>query len=105
VTNDLNRDGNTRNDIVPGSRNSVYLPDVYNIDLRIDKRILLAGRLNLDLIAEAFNLLDRDNINSQRTVFYNYDVAANLLIPQANFGQDIGALENRIVQLAVKLTF
>jgi outer membrane receptor protein involved in Fe transport len=105
VTNDLNRDGNTRNDIVPGSRNSVYLPDVYNIDLRIDKRIPLTGRLNLDLIAEAFNLLDRDNINSQRTVFYNYDVAANLLIPQANFGQDIGALENRIVQLAVKLTF
>ena len=105
VTNDLNRDGNTRNDIVPGSRNSVYLPDVYNIDLRIDKRIPLTSGINLDLIAEAFNLLDRDNINSQRNVFYNYDVTANLLIPQANFGQDIGALENRIVQLAVKLTF
>jgi outer membrane receptor protein involved in Fe transport len=105
VTNDLNRDGNTRNDIVPGSRNSVYLPNFYNIDLRIDKKIPLTSGINLDLIAEAFNLLDRDNINSQRNVFYNYDVAANLLIPQANFGQDIGALENRIVQLAVKLTF
>jgi outer membrane receptor protein involved in Fe transport len=105
VTNDLNRDGNTRNDIVPGSRNSVYLPDTYNIDLRIAKRIPLTNGLNLDLIAEAFNLLDRDNINSQRNVFYNYDVAANLLIPQSNFGQDLGALDNRIVQLAAKITF
>jgi len=105
VTNDLNRDGNTRNDIVPGSRNSVYLPSIFNIDLRIDKRIPLTSGISLDLIAEAFNLLDRDNINSQRTVFYNYDPTANVLIPQANFGQSIGALDNRIVQLAAKITF
>jgi len=105
VTNDLNRDGNTRNDIVPGSRDSVYLPSVFNIDLRIDKRIPLTSGISLDLIAEAFNLLDRDNINSQRTVFYNYDPTANVLIPQANFGQSIGALDNRIVQLAAKITF
>jgi hypothetical protein len=61
--------------------------------------------VNLDLIAEAFNLLDEDNINAQRTVFYNYDARANLLIPQSNFGADVSAADNRIVQLAVKLTF
>jgi len=105
VTNDLNRDGNTRNDIVPGSRNSQRLPDTYNVDLRIAKRIPLTSGANLELIAEAFNLFDRDNINAQRTVFYNYDVTNNLLIPQTNFGQSIGAADNRIVQLAAKITF
>jgi hypothetical protein len=105
VTNDLNRDTNTRNDIVPGSRNAERLPDTYTIDARLSKRIPLTGGSNLELIAEAFNLLDRDNIIGQRTAFYNYDVARNLLIPQANFGQDITAADNRIVQLAAKITF
>jgi outer membrane receptor protein involved in Fe transport len=105
VTNDLNNDGNTRNDIVPGSRNSIYLPSSFNIDLRLAKHIPLAGNVGLDLIAEAFNLLNRDNINAQRTALYTYDVAHNLLIPQANFGQGIGAADNRIIQLAAKITF
>jgi outer membrane receptor protein involved in Fe transport len=105
VTNDLNRDGNTRNDIVPGSRNSQRLPDTYNVDLRIAKRIPLTSGANLELIAEAFNLFDRDNITGQRNVFYNFDVTNTLLIPQTNFGQDIAAADNRIVQLAAKLTF
>ena len=105
VTNDLNRDTNTRNDIVPGSRNSERLPDTYTIDARLAKRIPLTGGSSLELIAEAFNLLDRDNIIGQRTAFYNYDVARNLLIPQSNFGQDILAADNRIVQLAAKITF
>ncbi|MEA2558602.1 MAG: hypothetical protein QOH06_106 [Acidobacteriota bacterium] len=105
VTNDLNRDTNTRNDIVPGSRNAERLPDNYTIDARIAKAIPLTGGSKLELIAEAFNLLDRDNIIGQRTAFYNYDVARNLLIPQANFGQDILAADNRIVQLAAKITF
>jgi hypothetical protein len=105
VTNDLNRDGNTRNDIVPGSRNAVRLPDIYNVDLRVAKRFAVFGDTGLELIAEAFNLFDRDNIIGQRNVFYNYDARANVLIPVTNFGEDILAADNRIVQLAVKLTF
>jgi hypothetical protein len=103
VTNDLNRDGNTRNDIVPGSRNSERLPDIYNVDLRVAKRIPLTGGADLELIAEAFNLFDRDNITLQRNVFYNF--TGGVLVPQTNFGQDIGAADNRIVQLALKITF
>ena len=105
VTNDLNRDTNTRNDIVPGSRNSQRLPDSLTVDARIAKRIPLVGGAGLELIAEAFNLFDRDNIVGQRNVFYNYDVAANLLIPQSTFGTDSAAADNRIVQLAAKITF
>ncbi len=105
MTNDLNRDGNTRNDIVPGGRSSERLPDTLTVDARISKRIPLCGDTALELIAEAFNLFDRDNINAQRNVFYNYDVATNLLIPQSTFGTDLGATDNRIVQLAAKITF
>lgn len=105
VTNDLNRDGNRRNDIVPGSRNGRYLPWSYSLDLRVAKRIAFGERFGAELIAEAFNLLDRDNINAQRTGFYTYDTVNNLLVPQAGFGTDLGAADNRIVQLAVKLTF
>lgn len=105
VTNDLNRDGNTRNDIVPGSRSSETLPNTYVVDLRVAKRIPVTSRVDLELIAEAFNLLDRDNISAQRSVFFNYDVARNLLIPQSNFGADLGAADNRIVQLAARLSF
>jgi hypothetical protein len=90
---------------VPGSRNSERLPDVYNVDLRVSKRFPVSGDTDLELIAEAFNLFDRDNITGQRTGFYNYDSRANLLIPVSNFGEDITAADNRIVQLAVKLTF
>jgi hypothetical protein len=105
VTNDLNRDGNTRNDIVPGSRNSENLPDSFTVDLRVAKRIPFVKGSQLELIAEAFNLFDRDNINNQRNVFYNYDTRNNILIPVSNFGQDVAAADNRIVQLAAKITF
>lgn len=105
VTNDLNRDGNRRNDIVPGSRDAHRLPWSYNLDLRVAKRVPLAGRFDLVLIGEAFNLFDHDNINAVRTGFYTYDVAHNILIPQAGFGTATGATDNRILQLAVKLEF
>ena len=105
VTNDLNRDGNTRNDIVPGSRNAERLPDIYNVDLRLSKRFPLFGDVGFELIAEAFNLFDRDNIIGQRNVFYNYNTQTNVLTPVTNFGEDIAAADNRIVQLAAKITF
>lgn len=105
VTNDLNRDGNRRNDIVPGSRNQRYLPWTYTLDLRVAKRIAFGDRFGAELIAEAFNLLDRDNINAQRSGFYTYDTVNNVLVPQAGFGTDLAAADNRIVQLAIKLTF
>ena len=104
VTNDLNRDGNTRNDIVPGSRNSERLPNSYTLDLRLVKAFTLAG-YDLELIAEGFNVFDRDNINLQRTVYYNYNPTTNLLIPQSTFGDDVSASDNRIVQLALRFRF
>lgn len=105
VTGDLNRDGNSRNDIVPGSRNLFRAPATFTVDLRTSKRIPLGDRVGLELIAEAFNLLDRDNIITQRNGAFTYVAATNSLTPQAGFGRDLAASDNRIVQLAAKLTF
>jgi len=105
VTNDMNRDGNTRNDIVPGSRNSHNLPSSQTVDLRVAKLITIYHAVRLELIAEAFNLFDRDNINAQRSGKFTYVAATNSLTPQTGFGQSTAASDNRIIQLAARLTF
>jgi len=115
VLNDLNNDGNRSNDIVPGSRNSHRLPTAYNIDLRLSRRIPLGDKVRLEIIAEAFNLLNTTNITSRRDTFYNLTNGvlipqANLSNPRLNFGADAGTQINfedtqRIVQIAGKITF
>lgn len=103
ITNDVNRDGNTRNDIVPGTRNSFTTPTRYNVDLRLARRIPLGPKVKLELIGEAFNLLNSTNITLRRAGLYTF--TGGMLVPQTNFGQDLGAADARIVQLAAKLTF
>ncbi len=103
ITNDVNRDGNSRNDIVPGARNAHTAPAIYNIDARLARRIDITKKLRLELVAEAFNLLNSTNVTVQRNGFYNF--TNGVLAPQTNFGQDSGAADPRIVQLAAKITF
>ncbi len=115
IVNDVNRDGNTANDIVPGSRNTQRLPAQQNVDLRLVKRVPLGGKARLELIGEAFNLLNRTNINSQRDSFYNFTNGVlvpqqNLSNPRLNFGADANAQllfepNSRVVQLAGKISF
>jgi hypothetical protein len=115
VTNDLNNDGNRFNDIVPGSRNSHRLPSVFNVDLRLSKRIPMGAKARLELIAEAFNLLNSTNVTSQRDTLYNFTGTAlvpqvGLANPRLDFGADAGTQINfedtqRIVQIAAKVTF
>ncbi len=55
-------DGNDGNDRLPGvSRNSFLGPDYSTTDLRLTRRIHAGPRLKIELIAESFNLLNRDN--------------------------------------------
>jgi outer membrane receptor protein involved in Fe transport len=110
VTNDLNNDGNRSNDIVPGSRNSHRLPGDFHIDARVSRKIPIGGKARLELIAEAFNLLNRTIITGQRTTFYNFTNGVlipqqNLSNPRLNFGFDSAAVDARIVQLAAKVSF
>jgi len=115
IANDVNNDGNRFNDIVPGSRNTHRLPTAYNLDLRVSRRIPLGSRARLELIGEAFNVLNHTNITSQRDTLYNFASGVlapqlNLSNPRSNFGADAGTQINfsdtqRIVQLAAKITF
>jgi hypothetical protein len=100
---------------VPGARNAHRLPSIYNVDLRLSKRIPMGSRARLELIGEAFNLFNTTNITSQRDTLYNF--VGGALVPQVglsnrrlNFGADVGTQINfedtqRIVQIAAKVTF
>lgn len=115
VTNDLNGDGNRNNDLVPGRRDSHRLPWTKNIDARLSRRIPLGKQAKLELIAEAFNLLNTTNISGQNRNLYNFANGVlvpqtNLANPRSNFGFDSSTQVNfedtqRIVQLAAKITF
>jgi len=62
VSGDPNQDGNDTNDRIPGmSRNSLLGPDYATTDMRLTRRIFLGDHFKLDLVADSFNLLNRDN--------------------------------------------
>jgi outer membrane receptor protein involved in Fe transport len=115
VTNDLNADGNRSNDLVPGGRNAERLPWTRNVDARLSRKIPVGGRARLELIAEAFNLLNSTNISARRDALYNFTNGVlvplrNQSNPRLDFGADVGTQVNfadthRIVQLAAKVTF
>jgi outer membrane receptor protein involved in Fe transport len=100
---DLNGDGNTRNDIAPGTvRNEFRLPSIVTFDPRISREIPI-GAARLQLIWEAFNLFNRDNISGVDTTYYS--VAGTTLTPATTFGRPLVSAGERIMQLAAKITF
>jgi hypothetical protein len=103
VSNDINGDGNTRNDIAPGTRrNQFELPSQISLDPRIARNIPVR-RAKIQLIWEAFNLLNRDNISGVRTGLYN--VSGTVLTRVTNFQEPNASSGPRIMQLAVKVLF
>jgi hypothetical protein len=70
VSGDPNQDGNDGNDRLSGyGRNAFLGPDYATLDLRVGRKIKLGAHLRLELLAEAFNLFNRDN--------KRYDIADN----------------------------
>ncbi len=62
VSGDPNQDGNTANDRLPGAGRNAFLgPDYATTDLRLSKKLYVHDRLKLELVAEGFNLLNRNN--------------------------------------------
>jgi hypothetical protein len=101
---DLNGDGNTRNDIAPGtSRNEFRLPSIVTFDPRISREIPL-GRTRLQLIWEAFNLFNRDNISNVDATYYSVSNVTTLT-RTTTFGRPLASAGERIMQLAAKITF
>ncbi|HEY1676866.1 MAG TPA: TonB-dependent receptor [Candidatus Sulfotelmatobacter sp.] len=121
VAGDPNQDGNDLNDRLPGySRNAFTGPDYATVDLRLTRTIRFRERCKLNLMAESFNLLNRDNqrmaitsnglISDASTFVQNY-VTANVApypgyyqLP-TNFLKPNAAYAPRQVQLAAKFIF
>ena len=107
---DANGDGNARNDRAPGfARNTFRLPAIFEVSPRITRDVNLWGGTKLQLIAEAFNLFNRSNVNGVRTGYYAFNAAKNRLEKQSNpvtgFGTATSSAGERIGQLAAKITF
>ena len=127
VSSDLNNDGNSRNERAPGTaRNQFRLPAIYTFDPRITRNVAITERAKLQLIAEAFNLFNHQNITAVKNTLYATSTSAcgvgvaTCLVPQTlangagvnTFGlasaaaiNNNGANVGRVLQLAAKITF
>jgi hypothetical protein len=101
-------------------RNSFRLPAIKNMDLRISKRINFSERYNLEVLGEAFNLMNSTHVFGETDTLYNgantctvdgvtYTVAANGLCFNPTFGQtnstDSNKYRERQIQFAVRFHF
>jgi hypothetical protein len=120
---DLNRDGNSRNDRVPGlKRNSFRTGAVYQTDARITRTIPFGETVKLRLILEGFNIWNRANtglapgggyfsfVNVNRYSAFTAVAATNTLTltrpPAATaFGLPRSINTPRQLQLAIKFDF
>jgi len=106
VSTDLNNDGNSANDLAPGfKRNSFRLPSQFTVDPRITRDINFFGTMKLQLIGEAFNLLNRNNVSNVNRTLYSYNATTKVLTPNTAFRFPTATSGQRILQLAAKLTF
>ncbi len=121
VSGDANVDGNTENDRLPGaSRNSYTGPSYATLDMRIGRVVREIGRFKVELLAESFNLLNRDNkrISNSDDGFQNLagsfvqqdTVAGGKRYPaqfrlSGGFLTPTGAYAPRQIQFALKVKF
>jgi hypothetical protein len=121
VAGDPNQDSNDLNDRLPGySRNAFTGPDYATTDLRVTRSLHFGERYKLNLVAESFNLFNRDNqrvtitsngMVANATTFVQNDVKANLApypgyyqLPN-DFMKPNAAYAPRQIQLSMKFIY
>jgi hypothetical protein len=115
---DLNNDGNFATDRTPGvGRNTFYTPATVSLDSRLTRNISLGERAKLQVIWEAFNVLNHSNITGVNNVQYTVSAVSSdcgiapspCLVPQnrglSAFGTPTSSSGARIMQIAVRVTF
>ena len=121
VAGDPNQDGNDSNDRIPGyGRNAFLGPEYATTDLRLTRRLYVRPRYKLELVAEAFNALNRDNkrvvitddgFMSTATDFVQLDKTIGIRYFPAYYQKPLNlvsansAYAPRQVQFALKLIF
>jgi len=81
------------------SRNATRLPSTATLDLRILKYFNITPHGKLDLVVEAFNLLNRTNVTQINAVY------GPLLTARSSFGRPIEAGMSRQIQFSVDFEF
>jgi hypothetical protein len=93
------------------SRNAFRLPKIVNVDLRISRRFRIMNQANLEILGEAFNLLNRTQVTELNTRMYvvGGTEAASTLTFDPSF-QTVRAAGNNVVrerqlQFAMRVEF
>jgi len=106
VNSDLNGDQNSANDLAPGTlRNQFRYPSQFDVSPRITRDLPVFHGAAIQLIAEAFNVLNRSNVNGVNQTMFSYDSKTNTLTRLSTFGTPTSSSGPRIIQLAAKVTF
>ena len=81
------------------ARNSIEIPSVVTLDLRILKYFPFGEYKHLDVVAESFNLFNRANVAQINPVF------GSALVPLSGFGQPIEGLGARQIEFSLDFEF
>lgn len=96
---DLNADSNNNDRPRGFGRNTGRGFDFASFDLRLARRFHVTEKLNLELIAEGFNLFNRANFSVPNN---NFGTGTT---PPATFGQPTAAFDPRQIQVGFRLNF
>jgi hypothetical protein len=96
---DRNFDGNNNDRPIGVGRNTGRGFDFASLDLRVSRRFRLTERVDLQLLAEGFNVLNRANFGVPNNTF---GAGVN---PLATFGQATAAFDPRQFQFGMKVSF
>ena len=93
--------------ILSQERNSFRQPRIVNLDMRLSRRFNIKETMNLEVLAEAFNLFNRFQVTGIN--FTQYSFSGNNLNYQTSFGSVFSAgnsiYRERQVQLALRFEF
>jgi len=97
--NDRNNDTNTNDRPVGVGRNTGRGFDYASLDLRVSRAIAIGGNRSVELIADAFNILNRTNLLFPNNTF------GTGTTPLPGFGLATAAADPRQIQLGVRFRF
>jgi hypothetical protein len=90
-------------------RNSYRLPSLQNIDVRLSKRFKLTETMNLEFLAEAFNIVNRTHIFAVNSTIYNRSGSGTVLTYNTPFGEITGTdstlYRERQIQFGARFNF
>jgi len=83
-------------------RNAGVGSDFFNLSMRLTRVVRVTGRVNIEALAEAFNLTNRRNVLTRNT---NFGSGAYPTSPSPTFGQITAVGEPRSIQFGLRVRF